>query len=396
MKISTLTLFVAAAFAPLTVARAGFQISSPDGFWRAGVSPKLELSYWHSDTPTPGLLAFQGTHFFQPRLSVEYNLMAGEQWFLHALTNWDRGFEIGSRPPGDFRVDEVFLRWRPLGDGRLNFQIGKFATCFGNWVPRHEFWDDPFLMSPLPYNNLLAVNDRTAQNPTPKTIAKRATGKRAWLPMIWGPDYSTGVSVFGSNGKWDYAVEVKNANIASRPDSWSPWEENFSLPTVTGRVGYRPNAAWAFGLSGSHGSTYLRSDAESTLLPGESRSDFDSTILGLDLRWSHHQFQVYAEVMASRANTVIAGNLDAFAYYLEGRWKLNSRFFVAARWAQEWNDDFSPAGANAIRAYTREIWQATAAVGFKVTENILMKTEYSYTGADANANTVAVGIGLRY
>lgn len=395
MKIPSLVFFVAAT-APLAVAQSGFQISSPDGFWRAGLSPGIELSYWHSDIPTPGLLAFQGTDFFQPRLSIGYDVLAGDQWLLHALTNWDRGFEVGSRRDGDFRVDEAYLRWRPLGDGRLNVKVGKFAACFGNWIPRHEFWDDPFLMPPLPYTNLLAVDDRTARNPTPASISKRATGKRAWLPMIWGPAYATGVSVFGSGGKWDYAAEVKNANIASRPDSWSPWEENASHPTVTGRIGYRPDAAWAFGLSGSHGTTYLRSDAASTLLPGESRGDFDSTILGLDLRWSHHQFQVYAEVMASRAHTVIAGDLNAFAYYLEGRWKLNSRVFIAGRWAQEWNDDFAPAGAVAVRAYTREVWQATAAVGFKVTENILMKTEFSHSGADANANTVAVGIGLRF
>ena len=30
----------------------------------------------------------------------------------NVLTRWDRGFEIGSREDGDFRVDEAFFRWR--------------------------------------------------------------------------------------------------------------------------------------------------------------------------------------------------------------------------------------------------------------------------------------------
>jgi hypothetical protein len=277
----------------------------------------------------------------------------------------------------------------------LNLQIGKFATCFGNWVPRHGFWDDAFLTSPLPYDNLLAVSDRSARNPSAPTIATRATGKRAWLPIIWGPSYTTGVSIFGSRERWDYALEVKNAGVSSRPDSWNPWEENWSEPTVTGRVGFRPDAAWALGLSASHG-TYLRRDAARTLLPGEDRSDFSSTVIGADLRWSHHQFQVLGEMLASRSRTTTAGDLDSLAYYLEGRWKVNGTLFVAARWAQQWNDDFIPAGPGGIRGYTREIWRATAVAGFRVSENVLVKTEYSYNGGDAKENVFALGVGLRF
>jgi hypothetical protein len=394
MKIPALTLFAAALIAPTPVAQAGFRVSSADGYWRADLRPDIELGYWHTDTPAPGLLSFAGTDFFQPRLSLGFNLTAGDEWLLHVLTRWDRGFDVGSREDGDFRVDEAFLRWRPLGDGRLNVQVGKFATCFGNWVPRHGYWDNPFLMPPLPYDSQLASNDRSAKNPSPATIAKRG-GKRAWVPIIWGPAYSTGVSLFGSDGNWDYAVEVKNADLSSRPDSWSPWEENGSHPSVTGRVGYRPDAAWTFGLSASHG-TYLRHDAEPTLRSGDQRDDFAHTVVGADARWSHHQFQVLGEVLASRSHTTAAGDLDAFAYYIEGRWKLNSMIFIATRWAQEWNDDFSLAGAKAVRSYTREIWRATVAAGFRVTENILMKTEYGYNGADANENTFAVGVGLKF
>ena len=394
MKIPALTLCFTAAIAPLTHAQNGFEHSSADGFWRFDFQPSLEMTYWHADTPLPGLLNFPGTDFFQPRLSLGFSMLAGDAWLLHVLTRWDRGFDPGSRRDGDFRVDEAFLRWRPLGDGRLNLAVGKFATHFGNWVPRHGFWDDPFLMPPLPYDNQLAANDRTARNPSPATIANR-TRKRAWVPMIWGPSYSTGISLFGSNGHWDYALDVKNADLSSRPDSWSPWEENGSHPSFTGRIGYRPDAAWAFGLSASHG-TYLRRDAEPTLIAGEVRGDFDHTVLGADMRWSHHQFQVLGEVLASRSHTTVAGDLDGLAYYLEGRWKLNSTVFLAARWAQGWNDDFSPAGATAVGACTREIWRATTAVGFRLTQNILMKTEYSYSGGDTQENTVAIGVGLKF
>jgi hypothetical protein len=376
-------------------AQSGLQLSSTDGFWRFDLRPSAEFVYWHTDAPAPGLLSFTGTDFFEPRISLRFNAAAGEKWLLHVLTQWDRGFDPGSREDGDFRVDEVFLRWRPFGDATLNLQAGKFATSFGNWLPRHGFWDDPFLTPPLPYDELLAVNDRSARNPSATTIATRATGKRAWLPMIWGPNYTSGVSVFGSSAHWDYALEAKNAAINSRPDSWNPGEENFSHPTITGRIGYRPDAAWAFGISGSHG-TYLRKDAEITLAGNERRADFAYTIVGADARWSHHQFQVLGEIMASRAHTTVAGDLDALSYYVEGRWKVNSTLFLAARWAQIWNEDFFADGLSGPRSYDRQISRVTAAAGFRITREVLVKAEYSYSGGDANENAVALGLGFRF
>ena len=101
-------------------------------------------------------------------------------------------------------------------------------------------------------------------------------------------------------------------------------------------------------------------------------------------------------MLASRSRTVASGDLDALGYYVEGRWKVNGTLFLAARWAQQWNDDFAPAGVSRVRGYTREVWRATAAAGFRITENVLVKTEYSYNGGDARENAFAVGIGLKF
>ena len=144
MKIPAFTFLATLAAASFANAQNGIELASRDGFWRFALRPTVELTYWHADTPLPGLLNFTGTDFFQPRLSLGLNVMAGDEWLVHVLARWDRGFEVGVRPDGDFRIDEAFLRWRPLGDGRLNVNLGKFATCFGNWVPRHGFWDERF------------------------------------------------------------------------------------------------------------------------------------------------------------------------------------------------------------------------------------------------------------
>ena len=116
----------------------------------------------------------------------------------------------------------TILRVSPLGDDRLNIQVGKFATVFGNWVPRHLSWDNPFINAPLPYEDILGMTDRSVP-PTPAAFLNRkniADKKADWIPLIWGPSYASGAAVSGRIDWFDYALEIKNASISSRPDAW--------------------------------------------------------------------------------------------------------------------------------------------------------------------------------
>jgi hypothetical protein len=378
---------------------AAAEIASPDGFWRASFTPQLELELWHVDTPPPGLVLFDDDTYLQPRLVLSLDLSAGEKWFAHVETRWDRGFDAGARDEGEFRVDEAFLRWRPLGDPRLQVQVGKFATVFGNWVERHEFFDNPFLDAPLPYNRMLGIADRTVAPNTTVIAARRnqADNKAGWLPVIWGPSYATGFALFGAIGKLDYALELKNASLASRPDAWSPWQEYFDHPTLTGRVGYRPSATWAFGLSASSGS-YLLDEAQPALPSGDGRNDFQQKVLGLDARWAWRQFQLWGEVIASRFETPYAGDLEVLSYYIEGRWKVHPRVWIAGRWGQQFCDEIdTPAGDV---SWDRQTWRAEVALGVKITRDLLLKAQYSHTHETGNGvqgeNAVGVGFGVRF
>src|SRR5438132_378959 len=71
-----------------------------------------------------------------------------------------------------------------------------------------------------------------------------AGGKYEFNPVIWGPSYASGVSVSGRLGQFDYAVEMKNSPLASRPESWSVTEVGFDNPAFNARAGFRPNQAW--------------------------------------------------------------------------------------------------------------------------------------------------------
>ena len=130
----------------------------------------------------------------------------------------------------------------------------------------------------LPYENLTGIWDSSApDNAETLLYWGHVSGhdegdysdQHLRNPVIWGPSYATGFAVSGSIGRFDYAAEIKNAALASRPESWDLTNRCFDHPTFSGRVGIRPNEMWDLGFSAS-GGPYLLAEASSSL-PGWTR-----------------------------------------------------------------------------------------------------------------------------
>jgi hypothetical protein len=243
------------------------------------------------------------------------------------------------------RPDEYVLRFTPWEDGRFNIQVGKFATVVGNWTPRHGSWDNPFITAPLPYENLTGIWDTTAARSTEEVqawagvLAKPTQGGVLLdhyrnLPIIWGPSYGSGASVFGDLGKFDYALEVKNVSLSGRPQTWQPTQTQWQQPTFSGRLGYVPDERWNFGFSASSG-PYLQEEAGATLPPGRSLGQYSETVLGQDAAFAWHHLQVWAEVYEAQFKIPGIGNADTDAYYVEAKYRFTPQFSAAIRWNQE-------------------------------------------------------------
>ena len=272
-------------------------------------------------------------------------------------------------------MDEYALRVTPWDDGRLSLQVGKYATVIGNWVPRHSSWENPFIMSPLPYGNLTAIRDSEAPANASDFLTVLASEIYESLPLIWGPVYATGASLAGKLGRFDYAAEIKNSALSARPESWSATSVGFSEPTFSGRLGYRPNAMWNFGVSGSEGA-YFRSEAEPTLPAGTGIGDYREFLLGQDISFAWHHLQLWAEFYEVRFQVPRVGDADAFSYYVEAKYKFAPQFFGALRWNQQLFGEISD-GAQGSVQWGRDIWRADAALGFRPTAHTQLKLQYS-------------------
>jgi hypothetical protein len=369
------------------------------------VRPSLETVLWAGDTPPVGLGSWRDDVFLAPRLRLSLDAAAGQHWFLHVNAAWDRGFDPGARTDGDIRLDEAFLRCRPFDDQTLNLQLGKFSSFFGGWAVQNDFFDDPFLLAPLPYSHIIGIQTRDSGALAPGAITARARGlapafssldKQNWASTLWGPGYAMGAAIFGSSEQFDFAVEIKNAGLSAHPDSWE--EFNFANPTVTTRVGYRPDAAWAFGASGSHG-TYLEKGTGVSLPGSVDRGELARSSAGIDARWAHHALILSGEVIYSEFETLAAGDLETVSWYLQARLKAAPGFWLAGRFGQIFANRAD--GADGVRVeWQPDVWRAEIGAGWRITPQFLLKASYCHTHAEdddaAGENLFGLGIGYQF
>jgi hypothetical protein len=355
--------------AALTVA--AFQ----DNF-RARLSGMIDLEVYNFEQPTPGLIDSTSDSLFNPRLTLFLDAQAGSQIYFFAQARLDRGFDPSDHG-AQVRLDEYALRITPWADGRFTLQLGKFATVVGNWVPRHLSWDNPFVDAPLVYENITAISDKAAPYSAYGFVARsEANAKYEFNPVIWGPSYATGVSVSGRLGQFDYAAEVKNSSLSSRPESWSATEVGFDHPTFNARLGFRPNQMWSFGLSISDG-PYFRPEAEYSLPPGYDIDDYRELVLGQDVSFAWHHLQVWAEFYEARFEVPRVGNADTFAYYVEAKYKFTPQFFGALRWNQQLFANVD-VGRGAEMRWGQDLGRIDVAAGYRFTSHTQLKLQYSF------------------
>ena len=364
---------------------------------RARLSGTLDLEGYLFQQPAPGLIDTLSDRLFNPRLTLFFDAQLGPRLYVFAQSRVDRGFDP-SDTGAQVRMDEYAVRFTPWDDGRLSLQMGKFANVIGNWVERHQSWENPFISAPLLYENITAIEDGHA----PSSARDFATGildaKYEYNPVIWGPGYGSGVSAAGRLGKFEYAVAMTNVAPAMRPDSWDVTQRNFAHPAVQARVGVRPNAMWRLGFSAASG-PYLRDEAGPTLPSHRGIGDYREIVLGQDIGFAWHHWQMWAEFYESRFEVPRVGGADTFSYYIEAKYKFTPQLFGALRWNQQLFGTV-PDGQGGRAPWGHDLWRIDTALGYRFTAHTQLKLQYSLQREDSSprdlGNTIAAQFTLRF
>ena len=364
---------------------------------RLRISGTLELEYYYIDEPPFGLVNSTANNLFNPRLTLFADAQIGPYVYAFAQERIDRGFDPSDQGARG-RMDEYAVRFTPWEDGRVNVQIGKFAPVVGNWMARHLAWDNPFVTAPLPYEHVTNISDvEPPQYTAAFSYTHGAATEYGYNPVIWGPSYTTGLSLSGRVGEIEYAAEVKNAALSSRPESWDATDVGFEHPTVSTRLGWRPSMAWNLGVSASRGA-YFRPEAEPLLPHGRDVGDYEQLLLGQDISFATGHWQLWAEFYEARFEVPRVGDADTFVYYIEAKYKFTNAVFAAVRWNQQFFDEVSN-GYGEETKWGNDLWRSDVAIGYRFTENTQLKTQYSFEsekGPRGQSHAIAVQFTIRF
>jgi hypothetical protein len=352
-------------------------------YLRFRFSGLIDLEAYHFDQPAPGLINSEHHDLINPRFTLFLDAQLGPYVYAFAEARLDRGFDPSDRG-ARLRLDEYAIRLTPWTESFFNLQVGKFATVVGNWVERHLSWDNPFVTAPLPYENVTAISDTDPPASAREFFRVSPYEKYEYNPIIWGPNYTTGLSMTGRLGKFDYAAELKNAALAARPQSWSATDTGFDHPTFNGRIGFRPNQAWNVGVSASDG-PYLQPESAPMLPAGRRIGDYRQQLLGQDVSFAWHHLQLWAEFYEARFEVPRVGDADTFVYYFEGKYKLTPQLFGALRWNQQL---FGTArnGEGGRAQWGPDTWRVDAALGYRFTAHSQFKLQYSLQRGNFSAS----------
>lgn len=377
--------------------------SAPSGEVRFRLSGTLDVEAYDTQLIAPGVIDATREELWNPRLSVFLDAQFGPRAYLFVQARADRGFDPGHRP-AQVRLDEYALRFTTGSKRPLAVQVGKFATIVGNWATRHSSWSNPFINAPLPYEYLTGIWDTDAIDTSGLLLlwshvqpglrpAVTKVEKTLRIPIVWGPSYSTGGSVAGEVGVFNYAAEVKLGSLSSRPEAWQHAREQRHHPTTSLRLGYRPSPTWHFGLSASSGA-YLREFADESLPGRTSRGDYRQHVLAADAAFAWRHWQLWSEVYFSRFEIPLVGDADTTAYYVEGKYKITPRVSAALRWGQQFFSTI-PDRRGPVR-WGHEVWQVEAAPAFRFTAHTQLKLQYTLKHGDSGQRSTTRAVAAQF
>ena len=212
-----------------------------------------------------------------------------------------------------------------------------------------------------------------------------------FLVAIWGPDYSTGLTVSGQAGHFDYAAELKNTALSSLPESWSATEVGFDHPSFNARLGFRPSLAWNLGISAGDGTERPQTGGISPA--GRGSGNRREMTAGQDVSYAAGHWEFWTEAIEKRFEIPGLADLNDFSYYVEARYKLTPQLFGALRWNQQF---FSGSDRAVFPSNVRRI---DAAVTYRCTAHLQLKLQYLFQAGGVlhgDGSTLATQITVRF
>lgn len=303
------------------------RIAGAQGVFIQGI---VDAEGWKTDSSSFLLARDRGRAATLGRLSLwgGYQFATGLTFYGLTEVEGGRAYENGR---SDASLEEIGMRWSP--NDHLVIDAGRIASPVGAYASRRFSTRNPLIGSPDAY------------------------------PVT----YPVGAQVTGVQGIVDWRLAV--LSLPPVHDGYSPRPTAHARPA--GGVGITPTTGVRIGASYTAGS-YLGCEVPSTLLDGQSWRAYQQHMTALDLEVSRGYLELWAEGGRSSYEVPTRGTMRGTAAYVESRYTLTPRFFVAARAEENDYPFILPTGTG---WFTRQadVRNVEAGGGFRLTTSTLLK-----------------------
>lgn len=338
--------------AGLCILALAYALAMPAASQQAGgltIGGIIQTNYERPDASDAPIVFARSPHSFRSVLTLflYYPIETGISAFA-TLESW-QGLQI--------YVYAMGLDWRPGGQHYFALRAGKFLAPFGNFLERRFASTNPLIGVPAAYaifNNLSAFVLPTSNSALLRTrgtgrslgayqsqTSMRSTGalspqlisRNSGLNVVPESLYLTGLQALGTPGKWRYALALTNGAL------YNPAENNSSRGlNLMARLVFEPVTGLLLGASFARG-VYLDRNSVQPVLGdiGKKTEMFHQTTFSADAGYTYGHAQVWIEYIRNRYDApLLAENLTLDAGYLEAKYNLSARFFMAARFSGVW------------------------------------------------------------
>jgi hypothetical protein len=289
----------------------------------------------------------------------------------------------------DVQAYAAYIRVRPWRSTALDFQAGRIPPTFGAFGRRAYSTDNPLIGYPLAYQYLTSLRPDAIPATVDDLLRMRARGWQASYP-VGASHPAPGVPLL-SAFRWDTGVQARwregilelSGAVTAGTLSDPQVSDNNDGRQVSGRLALSPITGLTIGGSAARGE-WLDSQV-SELLPAGARSHAQ-TAVGADAEYSRDHWLLRAEIVWSRWVVPLAAeasdvDLDALGTWIEGRYRLTPRIFVAAR--------LDHLGFSEVTASTAErvTWDAPTtrvetSAGYYLQRNLVVRAAVQFNDRD--------------
>ena len=329
--------------------------------------------------------------FRRPHLSInQLNLFAfapiGESFTVNARIQWDTW---GTGKLNRARITLAMLTYEPL-ESMFSFTVGRYISPFGLYSKRQLAADNLFAHAPLAYGYFINVSETRGYWPKAGDSGIY-TADDVGLTTVYFGGYNTGALM-----SWIIVPEllsldiaVTNAAIASQSDYTNLFNGGGIL-----HLGFQPVIYWQQGISASYGTFMQRADINSN---HDGLEKFNQIVLGTDIVLAHSYFELSGEFIYSmwKVPGFAAGTFKETASGDLGEFKLENYSayadfkyeppiftgrYIALRYDMIKFMEFDHPPTSSIIAanpWDTNVFQYSAAIGYKFDRSILLKLTYT-------------------